>query len=343
MPLWEAFGYYLHRAARSCSKGTNTMSDKQYDFAVFIGRFQPLHLGHETIIRKAFEIADTPLIFVGSSTASRSIRNPFSYEERFYMIQNACNSIMKEMNLNIAHSTPPGIRAISDSAYNFHDWLIRIKSYIQKLTEVGAEKARIAILGHYRDDSSYYLNYFPEYDFVPVDTQCDDISATQIRDQLLSGNGTGLARRYCSASVFQAILKWMQTGESDDMHSEYLFIQNYKKMWEAAPYPPTFVTTDAVVICRGHVLVIRRGRHPGKDLLALPGGFLNQNETIQNGCIRELKEETKIATTKGWLETSIKDSHVFDHPLRDPRGRTVTHAFLFDLDVKELPRSESVV
>ena len=108
-------------------------------------------------------------------------------------------------------------------------------------------------------------------------------------------------------------------------------------MWDVAPFPPTFVTTDAVVVALGHVLVIKRGRNPGKGLYALPGGFLEQDERIVDGCLRELKEETHFDLPKAKLESMIKDQHVFDHPLRDPRGRTITHAFLFDLkDAKAL-------
>jgi len=314
------------------------MSDKKYDYAVFIGRFQPLHLGHEAIIRKAFEISDHVLIVVGSSTASRSLRNPFSFEERKAMIEDS----LEGMGLP-RKRLPATILPLADSAYNFHDWLVRVKTLInttaKNLPTRHYNPPRIALLGHYKDDTSYYLNYFPEYDFIPVDTMEGGIGATKIRERYLEGNGgcMGPAMKYCSKTTYDFLLEWIKSAEYEALHAEYDFIQNYKKQWSAAPYPPTFVTTDAVVICLGHVLVIKRGRHPGKGQYALPGGFLEQMETIQSGCIRELKEETKIDSSKRILENSIRDEHVFDHPLRDPRGRTITHAFLFDLDATMLP------
>jgi bifunctional NMN adenylyltransferase/nudix hydrolase len=71
-------------------------------------------------------------------------------------------------------------------------------------------------------------------------------------------------------------------------------IEKYKESWKAAPFPPTFVTVDAVVVQSGHVLLVKRKAMPGAGLWALPGGFLNQEETLLDGAIRELKEETKI-------------------------------------------------
>ena len=320
------------------------MSDARYDFAVFIGRFQPIHLGHEAIIRKAFEISNHAIILVGSSTASRSLRNPFSFAERKEMIEIAVQNITKAPKKWL----PASILPVADSAYNFHDWLIRVKTLIanevSSLSSIYGDVSkppRIALLGHYKDDTSYYLNYFPEYDFIPVDTMEGGIGATAIREQLLDRAGSAILTKYCSLAVRDRVLAWCETEAAKNLFDEYAFIKTYKNRWATAPFPPTFVTTDAIVVALGHVLVIKRGRHPGKGLYALPGGFLDQMESIQNGCIRELKEETNIDVTKRILENSIRDEHVFDHPLRDPRGRTITHAYLFDLDVTALPRIEA--
>ena len=103
------------------------------------------------------------------------------------------------------------------------------------------------------------------------------------------------------------------------------------------PYPPTFVTTDNVVIRSGHVLLIKRRYNPGKGLWALPGGFLDVSEKIEDGAVRELKEETRINITKKELRKSIVESKVFDHPNRSLRGRTITHAYLYDLGYGQLP------
>ena len=93
-----------------------------------------------------------------------------------------------------------------------------------------------------------------------------------------------------------------------------------------------------MVVQSGHILLVERGRMPGKGLLALPGGFVDASERIRDAAIRELREETGIADTKGsippaMLASFIEDSRtrIFDAPSRSLRGRIVTHAFLFRL------------
>jgi bifunctional NMN adenylyltransferase/nudix hydrolase len=127
-----------------------------------------------------------------------------------------------------------------------------------------------------------------------------------------------------------------ETGYQDRCE-EYKFIEDYKKQWANAPFPPTFVTTDAVVVQSGHVLVVRRKFNPGKGLIALPGGFIRGNEKIQSAAIRELKEETGIRVDAEDLVNNIVDNKVFDHPNRSLRGRTVTHAFYIRLKDGKLP------
>ena len=68
---------------------------------------------------------------------------------------------------------------------------------------------------------------------------------------------------------------------------------------------------------------------------------MNQSERLEEGVIRELREETKLKVAKRVLEGSIKHKHttVFDAPNRSLRGRTITNAFLIDLDSQpKLPK-----
>ncbi|HNZ98822.1 NUDIX domain-containing protein [Ruminococcus sp.] len=70
------------------------------------------------------------------------------------------------------------------------------------------------------------------------------------------------------------------------------------------------------------LLLIKRGGHPYKDMWALPGGFLNSNETIEECALREIKEETNV------LPVSIMPVGVFSRPGRDPRGWIISHAYV---------------
>ena len=90
------------------------------------------------------------------------------------------------------------------------------------------------------------------------------------------------------------------------------------------PFPPTpALTTDAVIFDgRGRVLLIRRANPPFEGQYALPGGFVDVGETVEQACRRELQEEAGIAV--GRLDLI----GVYSDPRRDPRGHTCSVASL---------------
>ncbi len=90
------------------------------------------------------------------------------------------------------------------------------------------------------------------------------------------------------------------------------------------PVPKTpALTTDCVAIdAKGRMLLIRRGHPPFMGKYALPGGFVDVGETVEDACRRELMEETGVKA--GRLELI----GVYSDPERDPRGHTCSVAFL---------------
>ena len=89
-------------------------------------------------------------------------------------------------------------------------------------------------------------------------------------------------------------------------------------------YPRPMLTADCVVTnARGEVLLVRRGNDPFKGCWALPGGFMEMDETIEHCAVRELREETGIDAA----ESALRLVGVFSAPGRDPRGRTVTAVY----------------
>ena len=126
---------------------------------------------------------------------------------------------------------------------------------------------------------------------------------------------------------------WQETKLYADLKKEFDYVTEYKEKsrFVGFNYDPTFVTTDAVVVARGHVLVVRRGHQPGLGQLALPGGFLASGARLKDNCIKELHEETKINIDSSLLRRAIKAQEVFDDPDRSQRGRTITHAFYIEL------------
>ncbi len=94
-------------------------------------------------------------------------------------------------------------------------------------------------------------------------------------------------------------------------------------------YPRPAVTADCIVITREvkpKVLLIQRGYEPFKGCWASPGGFMDIDETTEQCAIRELEEET------GLVVSDIRQIGVYSKVDRNPRGRTITVAYLAIID-----------
>jgi len=309
---------------------------KQYDAAVVIGRFQPFHNAHEKLIAKAQEIAKQVVVVLGGHRCAVTIRDPWTSDEREKMVLSVFPDV--------------GCVAVRDHLYNDGLWLAEVQ---QKVRERVGDDAKVALVGHYKDRTSYYLKTFPQWDFEEVPSFFKGINATDIRAAYFSEVGSW--REHCPLRVVEYLHEWcacqQPASHARFMHAdgralstvfarlqeEFAFIEKYKASWASAPFPPTFVTVDAVVIGSGHVLVVKRRGMPGKGAIALPGGFIKAHEKIKDAVLRELKEETGIRVPIDQLRAYTTDSGVFDHPDRSLRGRTITHAFLIRLPDGNLP------
>jgi bifunctional NMN adenylyltransferase/nudix hydrolase len=138
-------------------------------------------------------------------------------------------------------------------------------------------------------------------------------------------------------STLEFLRAWAQLPFLARLRAEWAELAAEHEKWAMSPYPPVFVTVDAVVRVADQVLLIRRGRAPGKGLLAVPGGFIEQRETAYQSAVRELQEETGFHLLPSEMEHACKASRVFDHPDRSQRGRVITHAFYFDFGERMLP------
>lgn len=292
---------------------------KKYDLIVVIGRFQPIHIGHEYNVQKAKELADRVLVLVGSASTARSPKNPWTYEERKKMIQMSFPLI--------------NIRPLDDYVYDENFWLSKVQAKVAELEPEG----KVGILGHYKDSSSYYLHSFPDWDFIETGEWAKDtyINATDIRKHYFEYKPLYL-RGVLSDRVWQYLDTFKDTEEYKRLQAEYVFYLTY----DAREYPVIISTVDAVVVQSGHILLIKRKSAPGKDLWALPGGHINPSEKLANAAVRELREETKVKIPEGLLLSKAQDQDpkVFDDPNRSQRGRVITNVFYFELDSsKPLP------
>lgn len=96
----------------------------------------------------------------------------------------------------------------------------------------------------------------------------------------------------------------------------------------AAPEQHIALTADLVGLVRSDgglgVVMVRRGHPPFVGSLALPGGFVDDDEALERAAVREMEEETGIAVA----EAHVLQVGAFGSPGRDPRGRNVSIAFV---------------
>ena len=310
-----------------------------FDYLAFIGRFQPFHLGHKNVVDTALDQAKHVILLIGSPNVARSIRNPFTIEERIEMITAVYRYEVATGRLII--------RAIDDTIYNDQAWIADVQrvaseTILDHANEGaarlhGLDDFKIGLAGFGKDGTSYYLKRFPNWASVDIKPVYATFNATDIRADYFR-SAPLLPRDNCPPEV----VEWMSGFRADPAFEtlvrEAQFVGEYKTQWASAPFPPVFVTVDAVVVQSGHILLVRRGGQPGKGQLALPGGFVDQDETLRASVIRELREETGISDEKGpippaMLGSFIEDAEtrIFDAPYRSVRGRTITHAFKFML------------
>ena len=305
---------------------------KKYDTLVLIGRFQPIHSAHLEIIKRATALCDKLVIVVGSSRQPRTYKNPFTFAERRDMIRAATAGL--SMQISIESNT--------DTIYNDQAWAVRVQQLVAKHTwdNYGPKDTKVGIIGHKKDDSSFYLDMFPQWGYEDVEL-IEFLSAVNIRDLFFKRDvNMKFIKGVVPESTFDFLEQFRTTPEYEQIIREREFVENYKKQYASLPYPPIFSTADAVVIQSGHILLIKRRAEPGKGLWALPGGYVNANtdKSVEDAAIRELREETMIKVPAPVLRGSIVRSKVFDAIDRSPRGRIITHAFYIQLPDGELPK-----
>ncbi|QWU99734.1 bifunctional nicotinamide-nucleotide adenylyltransferase/Nudix hydroxylase [Francisella salimarina] len=294
-----------------------------YDISVFIGRFQPFHRGHLHNILVALENSKKVIINVGSSFNAPNIKNPFSFEFRRQMI-------IEDLKVTGVDLSLVEIEPLADYFYQEQKWEESLRQNVYKYARLDET---IAIVGHIKDDSSYYIKSFPEWGYIPVDNY-KNYNATEFRKYFYKGEilDEYMCSRTLNQGTFKLLNAFMQSVTYQDLVAENNYVVDYKYSWRNAPYKPNLVTVDALVIVNNHILLVQRKGFPGKGLWALPGGFLECEETISQAIVRELFEETNIDLSIEQLSLAKRFEKVFDYPDRSVRGRTISHVGVFILE-----------
>lgn len=150
----------------------------RFDAIIYMGRFQPFHEGHLHIVHLAFQYAPKLILILGSRQESRTFKNIWTAEEREIMIRSALNENMQRHVF---------FTAVDDQKNNDALWCRDIKSKVYDICNQNAlNHHQLGLIGHHKDESSYYLNLFPEWQNIECDNY-HNISATPLREAYLAG------------------------------------------------------------------------------------------------------------------------------------------------------------
>jgi len=288
-----------------------------HDAAVLIGRFQPFHRGHAALLRRAFETGERVVLVLGSAHAARTPRNPFTASEREAMVRSTLTESENERLVVLGQR----------DVWCAERWAREVRDAVESVVS-----GRIALVGFRKDATSFYLESFPGWDWIDTGRQ-GPLDATPLRERLLGteplDDVLSSLRASLSPSVLEILASWDASPVRQELSEELAATRADIARWGDGP----FVTVDILVRAMGRVLLIHRAKRPGHGLLAMPGGFLEDGESREQGALRVLRDETGLSLDGMFSSREM----LFSHPGRSQRARIATHAFLFEPSWERLP------
>jgi bifunctional NMN adenylyltransferase/nudix hydrolase len=298
-------------------------SQRRYGLSVFIGRFSPPHLGHLHVIKQALAVAELVLIIIGSANAARSFHYvPYTAAEREMMIR-LMLSADENLRVRFAYIEDQG---------NMPKWTAQVRKAVNN---VEPDNSRIALVGHSKDRSSFYLKAFKGWRSVNVDNYAN-LSATDFREALFTSHNPfrlETTADFLKDGLHSEVLDWLtqsfsKTDTFARLVEERIDVEATRKKYGDGP----FITADSIIIQGDHVLLVERDNHPYKGYYATPGGFVEHDERVIDAMLREKGEETSLKVPEIVMRKSLIRVDYYDAPKRDPRGRILTFAGLFYLN-----------
>jgi len=251
---------------------------KPYDLIVFIGRFQPFHLGHYKVVQEALTQTDKLLFILGGSNSPCNSRNPYSIEEREHLI--------------IKSLTPKEISYIRfQSIPDYADdevWMTALENIINQV--VTSPNDKVAIIGHEKDSSSYYLRQCAEKWHVIMPPNIFMMSASDVRDNLY--NELPIDNQMVNTGAAQSAISILEgTTNFTKFKREYANIKLLETTRSNSKFPIEYVQTVGIVKYKEFYLVLKTN-----DELSFPSGTIENNRIAEETIVTYILNQTNIVT-----------------------------------------------
>ena len=176
-----------------------------FDYLVFIGRFQPFHLAHKETVDIALRQSQQVILALGSAQNERNIKNPFSAQEREQMILSNYNEA-DQKRIKFVHVI---------DVYNDVKWVKLVTTLIESMI---SPIDQVGLIGHLKDESSYYLQLFPNWKMVELESLKNAISATPLREAYYRGE---IQAQYLPQGTIDFLQQFQQTDVYRQLQQKY--------------------------------------------------------------------------------------------------------------------------
>lgn len=289
-----------------------------FDVTVEIGKTDPPHLGHYGGSESYYFLAPTHLRLVGSAGFAPNLRVALSFQQRRLLLE--AGSRLRRY---------PDVRIFPLRDYGDDEaWKNEVRRIVYSVVPEGS---KVLLIGANKDESSYYLRLFPEWSFYEAPLTRRDgevINASDIRLAWLEGR-LDEKRELMDEYAYQ-FFSSLQGG------AVHLRLRDELSYIRSNGFPKLIEASDAVVLCRGHLLLEERTGVIGQGLLSLPG--VDDVANASSGdLLSSLNHRVDDIVTSPLPDSLLLDSSVEMKSWRVYGSKTTVRGYLGNLELSTLP------
>jgi bifunctional NMN adenylyltransferase/nudix hydrolase len=308
-----------------------------YEHAIGVvqGRGEPWHNGHagpDGLIADALRRCMHVILMIGSSNKARDYKNPFTFGERKQMVEAVFADETARGRLVVV-PMPDFFRNNAGWKRNVHAIVESERAKFEALYGVGIGDEHTALSGFKKDDTSFYLDEFPEWKDILLRTQKVILNATDVREAYFQ-KPSRILRDLVPKEVAVFLARFRRKAAFGRLVRERKNIDHCRKTWPGENH-----TADLLVTWRGQALMIRRGGDYGNGLIAFPGGIRDKGEDYVTCALREFAEEMDFFALNPGITEEFLKAHIVSETVNADKGRDLRGTYITSLIHVALPDS----